>query len=152
MRDRNASPARTFDVAVQRTIPAHPERVASVMFNPRRDPEWMKAVRSAEPDGDGVRAGARVRRTGRFLGRELRWTTEVVAVEMPRRLHLRIVQGSMRGEVEYTIAPSGADSVVTIRNTGEAPRFAPRWLLTFGMRRALTADLRRLQELMASAV
>ena len=137
----------TFDVAVQKIVAAPPERVAEVMFNPRHDPDWMKAVRAVRPDDRGLRPGARVARTGRFMGRELRWTTEVQAVDSPRRLHLRIVDGSMRGEVEYGIAPSGTGSVVTIRNTGEVPRFAPRWLLVPMMRRALTADLERLASL-----
>ena len=51
----------------------------------------------------------------------------------------------MRGTVAYRIESDGDGSRVTIRNVGHAPAFAPRWLLTWAMRRALTADLRRLQ-------
>jgi hypothetical protein len=78
------------------------------------------------------------------MGRTLRWTTEVVA-ETPNQLDLRIIDGPMRGTVTYRIEPFGSGSEVSIRNTGEAPGFAPRWLLTWAMRRSLTADLKRLE-------
>ena len=105
----------------------------------------MAAVRSVEPVTGGLAPGARVRRTGRFLGRTLRWTTEVVGAS-DSHLDLRIVDGPMRGTVAYHIEPDGAGSRVSIRNVGEAPGFAPRWLLSFMMRRALSADLRRLRQ------
>lgn len=101
-------------------------------------------MKSVEPLADHLEAGTRVRRTGRFLGRTLRWTTEVVSIA-PDHLELKIIDGPIRGTVSYHIERSGTGSQVTIRNTGEAPGFAPRWLLAFAMRRSLTADLRRLQ-------
>jgi uncharacterized membrane protein len=134
-----------LDVEVTTYIDAAPDRVRALMFDPRSDPRWMAAVKSVEPLGGDVRAGARVRRTGRFLGRTLRWTTEVTSVS-DSQLDLQIVDGPMRGSVTYRIAPEGAGSRVTIRNIGEAPAFAPRWLLRPAMRRALTADLGRLRD------
>lgn len=136
----------TLDVSVSDIVSAPPAGVRAIMFDPRRDPAWMAAVTSVEPDGDELRAGASVRRTGRFLGRTLRWTTEVTRVT-EQALDLRIVDGPMRGTVEYRIEQAAAGSRVTIRNIGSAPGFAPRWLLAFAMRRALAADLRRLKAL-----
>jgi uncharacterized membrane protein len=136
--------ARALDVMVGQTMAASADRVRAVMFDPRQDPGWMAAVRSVEPLGDETVPGARVRRVGRFLGRTLRWTTEVVAARQDE-LELRIVDGPMRGTVTYHIEPSGTGSHVTIRNTGEAPALAPRWLLRIAMRRSLAADLRRLK-------
>ena len=52
----------------------------------------------------------------------------------------------MRGTVTYRIEPNGTGSRVTIRNLGQAPGFAPRWLLTLAMRHSLAADLRRLKQ------
>ena len=104
----------------------------------------MAAIKSVEPLADHGQPGARVRRTGRFMGRTLQWTTEVMSTA-PDHLDLRIVDGPMRGTVAYHIEPSGSGSQVSIRNIGEAPGFAPRWLLAWAMRRSLTADLRRLQ-------
>jgi hypothetical protein len=79
------------------------------------------------------------------MGRELRWTTELVSATATH-VELRIVDGPMRGTVHYDVQPAGAGSLVTIRNVGEAPGFAPKPLLQFMMRRALNADLRRLQD------
>jgi hypothetical protein len=142
-----------IDVTVSREMRAAPERVRAVMFEPRNDPQWMAAVKSVEPldsaqgkpQDDGYAPGARVRRVGRFMGRELRWTTELVSAS-PTQVELRIIDGPMRGTVYYEIKPAGTGSLVTIRNVGEAPGFAPKPLLTYMMRRALNADLRRLQE------
>ena len=135
-----------IDVSVAREMRAAPERVRAVMFEPRNDPQWMAAVKSVEPQGDGYAPGARVRRVGRFLGRELRWTTELVSAS-PSHVELRIIDGPMRGTVHYRIEPAEAGSRVSIRNIGEAPGFAPKAILQFFMRRSLDADLRRLQRL-----
>jgi len=67
-----------LDVAVSRVMRAPPERVRRVMFDAQQDPGWMAAVKSVERLSDDDRPGARVRRVGRFMGRELRWTTETV--------------------------------------------------------------------------
>jgi hypothetical protein len=67
-----------LDVSVTQSMLASPDRVRAVMFDPRFDPDWMAAVKSVEPLVEETRPGARVRRVGRFLGRTLRWTTEVV--------------------------------------------------------------------------
>lgn len=106
----------------------------------------MAAVKAVEPLPSDAGRPARVRRTGRFLGRTIRWTTETTALRADE-LELRIIDGPMRGTVTYRIEPSGSGSFVTIRNTGEAPGMAPRWLLAMAMRRSLAADLRRLQQL-----
>ena len=135
-----------IDVTVSREMRATPARVRAVMFEPRNDPQWMAAVKSVQPESDGYTPGTRVRRVGRFLGRELRWTTELVSTS-DAHVDLRIIDGPMRGTVRYEIQPSADGAVVSIRNVGEAPGFAPTSVLKFFMRRALDADLRRLQAL-----
>lgn len=141
-----------LEVAVSRLVRASPETVRRVMFDARQDPGWMAAVTAVDVQGDlnawgdFTRPGARVHRTGRFLGRSIRWTTEVESAS-PAHLDLRIVEGPMRGTVSYRIQPHAIGSRVSIRNTGDAPGFAPRRLLAWAMRRSLTADLARLQRL-----
>jgi uncharacterized membrane protein len=137
--------ASTIDVSVTDLVLAPPDRVRRIMFDPRQDPTWMAAVKSVEPQTEDIRPGARVRRTGRFLGRTLRWTTEVTNVSAAT-LDLNIIDGPMRGTVSYRIEPEGTGSRVTIRNVGHAPGFAPRFLLTLAMRRSLSGDLRRLKQ------
>lgn len=134
----------TIDVSVSDLVAASPDRVRRIMFDARQDPTWMAAVKNVEAPSDDLRPGARVRRIGRFLGRTLRWTTEVTDISV-ETLTLEIVDGPMRGTVTYRIEPDGARSRVTIRNVGQAPGFAPRWLLGLAMRRSLAADVRRLK-------
>jgi uncharacterized membrane protein len=135
----------TIDVSVTTVVLAPADRVRLIMFDARQDPTWMAAVKSVETPTDDLRPGLRVRRVGRFLGRTLRWTTEVTAVS-PDTLNLTIIDGPMRGTVSYRIEPDEARSRVTIRNIGEAPGFAPVWLLRLAMRRSLNADLQRLKQ------
>ena len=105
----------------------------------------MAAVRRVELLTEDLRPGARVRRTGRFLGRTLRWTTEITSVST-QTLEFKFVDGPMRGNMTYRIEPERIGSRAMIRNIGRAPAFAPRWLLTVAMRGSLTADLRRLKQ------
>ncbi len=135
----------TLDVSVTEVVAAPPTHVRAIMFDPRHDPSWMAAVKAVEPLTEDLRPGARVRRVGRFLGRTLRWTTEVTGISADA-LDLRIVDGPMRGTVMYRIAGEDPGTRVTIRNQGDAPGFAPAWLLKIAMRRSLTADLRRLKK------
>lgn len=141
--------ASPIDVRVELPIKARVEDIRAAMFDPRLDPQWMAAVTSVDSDADELTPGVRVRRTGRFLGRTLRWTTEVIEASATD-LHLRIIDGPMCGEVFYQIGPAANGCLVSIRNTGEARGMAPRWLLRMMMRRSLTADLRRLKLLVES--
>ena len=138
--------ASMLDVSVTEVVDATPTRIRAIMFDPRQDPTWMAAVKSVEPLSEELRPGARVRRTGRFLGRTLRWTTEVTGVAA-QTLDLQIVDGPMRGTVAYRIEPEGTGSRVTIRNVGDrAGLCAP---VAAGLRdapRRLTADFRRLKK------
>jgi uncharacterized membrane protein len=136
--------ASTLDVFVTELVAASPDRVRRIMFDARQDPTWMSAVKNVELLSEDLRPGARVRRIGRFLGRTLRWTTEVTRVTA-EILDLEIIDGPMRGTVTYRIEPESLGSRVTIRNMGRAPLFGPQWLLKLAMRRSLAADLRRLK-------
>jgi uncharacterized membrane protein len=115
--------ASTVDVFVSELVEAPPDRVRRIMFDARQDPTWMVAVKRVELLTEDLRPGARVRRTGRFLGRTLRWTTEVTSVSA-QTLDLQIVDGPMRGTVTYRIEPERIGSRVTIRN-GVRPSAAP---------------------------
>jgi uncharacterized protein YndB with AHSA1/START domain len=130
--------ASRLDISVDTVIDAPPERVRQIMFDPKQDPSWMAAVKQVEMLSEYGRPGARVRRTGQFMGRTLRWTTEVKRID-DHAVELEIIDGPMRGTVFYSVEPAGDGSRVTIRNIGDAPGFAPRALLSWAMRRSLTA-------------
>lgn len=139
----------TIDVTAEVDITAAPADVAGVMFDPQRETEWMKAVTGVELLDAALKPGARVKRTGQFLGHEFSWTTEVEAVHFPHVLSLRILDGPFVGSVRYDIQRSGSGSHVRIRTAGTASAlgFLPSALVTGPMTSALTADLARLKTL-----
>jgi hypothetical protein len=140
----------TIDVSAEIEITASPADIAGVMFDPVREPEWMKAVTGVELIDPALEPGARVKRSGTFFGQTLSWTTTVEAVHFPHVLVLRVVEGPFLGSVRYDIQRSGAGSRVRVRSAGDVS-LAPAALLTSPMRAALTADLDRLKALVERA-
>jgi uncharacterized protein YndB with AHSA1/START domain len=129
------------DVTASRSIAALPGSVAAVMFDPRRDPEWIGGAKSVDaPSGDPTKVGAKVTRHGGFMGRKFSWTTEIQGSETDHLLHMHFIAGPMRGgTVTYRIDPEGSGSRVSIRNTGPGPQ-----LMGWFVRRSVGKDLDRL--------
>lgn len=139
-----------MDVEVVRHIPASPGQVASIMFDPDHDPQWIGGAKSVErlsPDATAI--GARTRRNGGFLGRKFSWVTEVEAFEPDSLLQMRFVEGPMKGGVTYRIEPRGEGSLVSIRNHGGSSFNVPgmAWML----RRSVGKDLERLARLVLAS-
>jgi carbon monoxide dehydrogenase subunit G len=138
-----------LDVTVSRDFDAPPEAVAAVMFDARRDAEWIGGARRSEPLGpEPYGVGYRVRRTGGFLGRSLSWVTEIVRYEPGRKVEMKYVAGPFKGGVDYGVEPQGGGSRVTIRNYGEATFSFP--FMAAMMRMSVAGDLKRLQRLVES--
>ena len=137
----------TIDVAAEIEIAAEPTDVAGVMFDPHRDPEWMKAVTGVEVIDPGIKPGARVKRTGQFMGQPITWTTEVASFQFPHVLVLNVSDGPFAGSVRYEIGRSAAGSVARIRTVGSPTAFGflPASMIEGPMRSALEADLARLK-------
>ncbi len=133
-----------MDVTATRHIAAAPRQIASAMFDPRRDPEWIGGAKSVEPaSGDPTAIGSRVTRHGGFIGRKFSWQTEVEGFEADRLLRMRFVEGPMKGgSVTYRIDPDGQGSRVSIRNTGPGPQF-----MGWFVRRFVGKDLEQLARL-----
>jgi uncharacterized protein YndB with AHSA1/START domain len=136
-----------IDVSAEVEIAAAPADVAAVMFDPAREPEWMTAIKTVDAIDPALKPGARVRRTGSFLGREFAWTTEVTAVHFPHKLTLQIAEGPFTGAIDYSIARTATGSLARIRNVGEFGALGPlpASLITGPMRSAMAADLARLK-------
>ncbi len=139
----------SIDLTVETEIAAAPADVATVMFDPQREPEWMSAIKRVEIVDAALQPGARVRRTASLLGREIGWTTEVEAVHFPHVLKLKIAEGPFTGTVSYLIQRSPGGSVVRIHNQGDTTELGvlPSSAVEGPMRSALTADLARLKAL-----
>lgn len=135
-----------MEATAERHIDAPPQAVAAVMFDPRRDPEWIGGAKSVDPPvGDPTASGTRVTRRGGFMGRKFSWQTEVAEFEPNRLLRMNFVAGPMKGgDVTYRIEPDRGGSKVSIRNTGPGPGF-----MAWFVKRSVGKDLDRLAELVA---
>ena len=130
-----------MDVTATRMFESSPERIASIMFDPRRDPEWIGGAKSVDaPSTDPTAIGARVTRHGGFMGRKFSWQTEVVEFERDHLLQMNFVAGPMKGGgVTYRIEPAPGGSRVSIRNTGPGPQ-----MMGWFVKRSVGKDLDRL--------
>jgi hypothetical protein len=139
----------TIDISAEIEIAASPADIAGVMFDPEREPDWMKAVTTVELIDPALEPGARVRHVGAFLGQELAWTTQVETVHFPHVLALRITEGPFAGTVRYDIQRSPGGSKVRVRSVGDVTRpvLAPAALIAAPLKAALAADLERLKQL-----
>ena len=138
-----------MDIEVERRMAAAPATVAEIMFDPDHDPSWIggaKAVERLSPDPH--RIGARVRRTGGFLGKRFSWVTELAEYVPDHLMRMRFVEGPMKGEVTYRIEPNGDGSRVFIRNSGGSSFTVPGVGLM--LRRSVGKDLERLEQLIAT--
>lgn len=70
----------------------------------------MKEVDGAE----NVRVGGRVTETREFMGRRVRSTLEVTALEPGRELSLRVVDGPVPLTVRHLLEPAGEGTRVTL--------------------------------------
>jgi hypothetical protein len=140
------------DVSVARGMTVSPEQVAAVMFDAAREPEWMRAVTAAGWYDAEIRPGAKAWQRGRFLGKDISWTTEVTGYAPDSLLAMRIDGGPFQGTVTYTLTTAAGGCEVTIRNQGEPTAFAwmPKRLLAAAMRTAMAKDLDRLASLVSS--
>ena len=129
-----------MDITATRTIAAPPGRVAEVMFDPTRDPEWIGGAKSVDtPSGDPTRIGAKTTRHGGFMGKKFSWQTEVAGFDPDHLLHMSFVEGPMKGgSITYRIEPDGSSSRVSIRNTGPGPQ-----LMAWFVKRSVDKDLDR---------
>ena len=130
-----------MDISVSRKIAAEPAQVAAIMFDPRRDPEWIGGAKSVDPPkGDPTNIGSRTTRHGGFMARKFSWETEVAGHEPDHFLYMNFTEGPMKGGfVSYRIDPVDGGSRVSIRNTGPGPR-----LMGWFVKRSVGKDLDRL--------
>ena len=144
--------AKDVDVQVETVVQRPVADVAAFAGDPANAPEWYVNIRSAEwRTPPPIAPGSRVAFVARFLGRRLEYTYEVAELEPGRRLVMRTADGPFPMETTYTWEPTADGGTrMTLRNRGRPSGFASvaAPAMAAAMRRATTADLARLKELL----
>jgi uncharacterized protein YndB with AHSA1/START domain len=142
---------RDVDVRTETVIRRPCAEVAAYAGDPTHAPDWYANISSVEwrtPPPVGV--GSRMDFVATFLGRRLAYTYEVAEFDPGRRLVMRTADGPFPMETAYTWEPVDDGTRMTLRNRGRPTGFArfTAPVVAAAMRRANTADLHRLKELL----
>jgi hypothetical protein len=141
------------DVTVETTIRRPVAVVAEYVSDPSNAPEWYRRISSAtwrtEPP---VAVGSQIGFRARFLGRDLVYTYEVVELT-DAGMTMRTAEGPFPMTTVYAWHAIDAETTsMSLRNHGEPTGFsklaAPA--IAAAMRRAMTADLAHLKQLLDS--
>jgi hypothetical protein len=117
------------------------------MFDPRNDAAWTTGVVTSRPLTEGrLRAGSRVERRTRFLGREFSYVYYVVEADGDRFVEIR-VDKPFPMQVRYELDDAANGTRARIHARGEAGGFfrltAPLLALMVG--RSIAVDLDNLR-------
>lgn len=110
-----------LDEVAEIEIRRPPDHVASYMFDPAHDSEWISGISEAEAvTPPPLAIGSRVRRRASFLGRRIDYVMEVVGLEPDRRLAMHAVEAPMPMDVTYEVEPRPDGSIARVRVQGDA--------------------------------
>lgn len=136
-----------FDVRVEASVARSPEDVATFMFDPRHDPEWITGIEQVDPPAAPVGVGTETHRVARFMGRRIDYVLRVTELVPDRLLVMESIRAPFPMGVTYRVEPEGSGSRVSLRVTGGyglVMRLA-RPIVSWQIKRSLGADLRHLR-------
>ena len=135
--------ARAVDVTVTEVIRRPLEIVSRYAGDPTNAPEWYAKISAVEwKTSPPVGVNSEVAFVARFLGRELRYTYQIVEYT-PTTLVMRTAEGPFPMETSYRFEQVADGTHMTIRNRGNPSGFS-RLVAPFmasAMRRAMRKDL-----------
>lgn len=134
------------DILIERPV----AEVAAYAGDPSNAPDWYTNIDSVEWRTEPpVRLGSQVAFVARFLGRQLRYTYEVVELIAGERMVMRTGegQGPFQMETTYTWTPEGDGTRMSLRNRGGPSGLARIGdpLMARAVRRATAKDLAKLK-------
>lgn len=138
-----------LDVTAELEIGRPRAEVASYVIDPAHDPIWIGGISEARMLTDPpVRVGTRVRRIASFMGREIVYVLEVERLEPGALVAMRSIESPFPMRVTYGFVDApGGGTRASVRVEGEPEGWYKLGgpLLAPGVRRSVSADLRRLK-------
>lgn len=142
------------DVVTEIEIARPRTEVFAYAGDPDNATEWYRNIKSVEWKTDPpLTVGSRTKYVAEFLGRRLAYTYETVELVAGERLVMRTAEGPFAMETTYTFEDTADGTQMTLRNRGEPSGFAriTAPAMSFSIRRANRADLRRLKQILEAA-
>ena len=136
-----------IDITAETLIVRPRGEVAVYVIDPANDTEWIGGVVESRKLTDGEMAvGSRVARTARFLGRDIHYTTEVIALDEGKRVSMT-ADKPFPMEITYEFEDSDGGTLTRVRVQGEGSGFfrVASPLLAPMVRRNVSGDLQRLK-------
>ena len=136
-----------FEVAVERPV----SEVFAYVTDVANLPAWQRATTSASwEDGDGPRAGARIRQQTTFLGRTMNILLEVTGYEPDRRFDLRTLEGPISFTIRHAFRSTNGGTTIHFAGEGEPGGFfrLARSMVARQAERESRADFARLKEIL----
>ena len=143
----------SVDVRVETAIKRPRSAVAAIMFDPKNDAAWTSGVIEVTPLTPGrLRAGSRVERKVRFMGRTFGYEYRVIAADGDRFVEME-VDKPFPMKIRYELEDSAGGTVARIHARGDASGFfkigGP--LLGWMVRRSIAKDLAGLKAVIERA-
>lgn len=85
------------------TLPVAPAVAFAYLSNPANDQQWQDSCVSAQLLGPAPAVGCRYRIVFNFLGREMRFTSEITTLEPDREYAFKVVEGAFHYEGRYSV-------------------------------------------------
>ncbi len=102
------------------TIDRPVQEVFAFVRDPETVPQWQAGVVAVETEQQGpLQAGSKLTETRRFLGRELRSTLQITALDENRTLNLKVLEGPIPFSVNQDFEDQGGSTKVTVVGEGE---------------------------------
>lgn len=105
------------------TVPVPPAQAFAYLSNPAHDAEWQSSCVSAELLAAAPAVGAHYNIVFSFLGRKMKFTSEITVFEPDRECAFKSVAGSFYYEGRYSLRPHADGTEVHWQFSAEPGKF-----------------------------
>jgi uncharacterized membrane protein len=135
------------------TIDRPVQEVFAFVRDPETLPQWQAGVIEAETEQVGpLQAGSKVTEVRKFLGKELRSTLQITALDENKTLNLKVLEGPIPFSVHQEFEDLGGSTKITVVGEGEPGGLfkLAEPLVGKAAERQLKADYETLKDLLES--